>query len=422
MVDELAPFPTRARLLAACATRRAQLVPIARRLIAVPSPNPPGLTHDVAAEAAAILRTHVPAAKITVHRASDEVSNLVAVVSGSAPGRRVVLNGHLDTYPLGDVSGWSVDPLAGVERDGLLYGRGAADMKGGIAASIVALATLADCASDWRGEAVLTLAGDEESMGTLGSAWLLAHVPQARGDAVIIGDAGSPMVLRFGEKGFLWVRITATGRPAHGAHVHLGTNALDRLRTALDAVDGLRSLRPSPPPGVPEAIAAAKPISEALSGVGEAEVLGAVTVNLGRIEGGTSPNLVPARAEAALDIRIPVGLSVAEVEQALVRALAGRDGIVLDVLRRCEPTVTDPQHPIAQAVRQAAAEVLGQVPAINMRVGASDARLFRQAGIPTIVYGPAPHNMGGVDEYVLVDELDIVARVHALAAFDILTA
>ena len=413
-------LPGRARLLDACGQRQAQIVAIARRLIAVPSPNPPGVTHDVAAEAAAILREHVPSATVTLHRTSDEVSNLVAVVSGAAPGRRVVLNGHLDTYPLGDTAGWSVDPLAGVVRDGRLYGRGAADMKGGIAASIVAFAALADRAADWHGEAVLTLAGDEESMGTLGTAWLLANVPQARGDAVIIGDAGSPMVLRFGEKGFLWLRLIATGKPAHGAHVHLGVNALDRLRAALHAVDGLRALRPVPPPGVAEAIAAARPISEALSGTGEAEVLGSVTVNLGRIVGGTSPNLVPASAEASLDIRIPAGLSAQRVEEALMQTLAGHAGIAVDVLRRCDPTVTDPAHPIVHAVRTAATEVLGQAPAVNMRVGGSDARLFRQAGIATVVFGPTPHNMGGVDEHVLIEELDTVARVHALAAFDFL--
>jgi acetylornithine deacetylase/succinyl-diaminopimelate desuccinylase-like protein len=416
------PRAGRARLLDACAQRQSQIVAIARRLIAVPSPNPPGLTHAVAAEAAAILREHVPNAAVTVHRTSDEVSNLVAVVQGAAPGRRVVLNGHLDTYPLGDMSGWSVDPLAGVVRDGQLYGRGAADMKGGIAASIVALAALADCAADWRGEAVLTLAGDEESMGTLGTAWLLANVPQARGDAVIIGDAGSPMVLRFGEKGFLWVRLTATGKPAHGAHVHLGVNALDRLRAALDAVAGLRALRPVPPPGVAEAITAARPISEALSGAGEAEVLGSVTVNLGRITGGTSPNLVPPAAEAALDIRIPAGLSAAAVEHVLTQALAGHEGVSLEVLRRCDPTVTDPAHALVRVVHAAATEVLGRTPAVNMRVGGSDARLFRQAGIATVVCGPTPHNMGGVDEHVLVEDLATVARVHALATFEFLLA
>ena len=408
------------RLLAACAAHEARLVEIARRLIAAPSPNPPGITHDVAAAAAAIVRECVPAAELAIHRASDEVSNLVAVLRGAAPGRRIVLNGHLDTYPLGDPSGWSVDPFAGVLRDGRLYGRGAADMKGGIAAMIVAFAALADRAADWHGEVVLTLAGDEESMGTLGTQYLLDHVPAARGDAVLIADAGSPMVPRFGEKGFLWVHVSATGTPAHGAHVHLGVNALDRLRAALDAVDGLRALHPTPPPGVAEAIAAAQPISEALSGAGEAAVLSSLTVNLGRIAGGTSPNLVPARAEAALDIRIPAGLSVATVERDLARALDGREGVSFEVLRRTEPSVTDPSHPLVRCVAQAATEVMGRAPAVNMRVGGSDARLFRRAGIATVVYGPTPHNMGGVDEHVLVDELITVARVHALAALALL--
>src|SRR3954454_15970410 len=149
-------------------------------------------------------------------------------------------------------------------------------MKGGIAASIVALGLLAEHRGLWRGEAVLTLAGDEESMGPLGSQWLLENVPEARGDAVIIGDAGSPAVLRFGEKGFLWVELEATGKASHGAHVHLGVNALDRLCAALDAVRGLRDLAPDAPAGVTAAIAAAKPVSEALAGAGEAEVLGSV--------------------------------------------------------------------------------------------------------------------------------------------------
>jgi acetylornithine deacetylase/succinyl-diaminopimelate desuccinylase-like protein len=412
--------PARDRLLDAVSGRTARIVEVARRLIAVPSPNPPGLTHDVAVAAAGIVRDLVPGAAVTVHRVSDVVSNVVAVVSGNGPGRRVVLNGHLDTYPLGEAAGWSVDPFAGEVRDGRLYGRGAADMKGGITASIVALSALAECAADWPGEAVLTLAGDEESMGPLGTQWLLENVPQARGDAVIIGDAGSPMVLRFGEKGFLWVRVTARGKPAHGAHVHLGVNALDRLRAALDAVDGLRVLQPVPPPGVAEAIAAARPISEALSGAGEADVLGSVTVNLGRIVGGTSPNLVPPSAEAAMDIRVPAGLSAVAMEAALAQALSGREGVAWEVLRRFEPTVTDPAHALVRTVHRAAAQVLGRAPAVNMRVGGSDARLFRLAGLPTVIYGPTPFNMGGVDEYVLIEELDAVARVHALAAFDVL--
>ena len=415
---------TSALLLAAGQPDR--ILHCARRLIAAQSPNPPGDTHAAASVAADLIRALVPNAELTLYRASETIGNLVAVVRGTRPGastaRRLVLSGHLDTYPLGDASGWTVPPFAGEVRDGKLYGRGAADMKGGIAASIVALAALAAHPDTWRGEAVLALAGDEESMGTLGTQFLLENVPAAHGDAVIIGDAGSPLVLRFGEKGFLWVRLTTTGKPAHGAHVHLGVNALDRLRAALDDISGLRALQAAPPPGVAEAIAAAKPISEPLGGPGEAAVLGSVTVNLGRIEGGSSPNLVPATAEAALDLRLPAGVSAEAAETALAAALARHSGVTFEVLRRFDPTVTDPAAEIVQTVRQAAQYVLGRLPAINMRVGGSDARLFRRAGIPTVVYGPTPFNMGGVDEHVLLDELRVVAQVHAFATFEFLNA
>ncbi|MCO6415936.1 M20/M25/M40 family metallo-hydrolase [Siccirubricoccus sp. KC 17139] len=412
----------RAGFAARAAACEAQVVAMTQTLVAIPSPNPPGDTRAVAEAAAALIRRHVPGAEVTLHPTSETVTNLVAILRGHAPGRHLVFNGHLDTYPVNEALPWTVPPLGGLLRDGRLYGRGAADMKGGLAASIMAMALLAEHRALWRGETVLTLAGDEESMGPLGSQWLLEKVPEARGDAVIIGDAGSPRVLRFGEKGFLWIELEATGRASHGAHVHLGINALDRLCAALDAVRGLRALRPAAPAAVTAAIAAAKPVSEPLSGVGEAEVLSAVTVNIGRVEGGTSTNLVPAAARAGADIRLPVGISCATAEAALEAALAPHEGVTCRILRRFEPSHTDPGHEIVRRAAEVAAEVLGAPCAVNMRVGGSDARLHRMAGLPTIVYGPTPHNMGGADEYVLVEELRQVAQVHALTALDFLAA
>ncbi|MBK1658667.1 M20/M25/M40 family metallo-hydrolase [Paracraurococcus ruber] len=413
---------TRQEFAAAAAARAGEVVALTRALVAVPSPNPPGDTNACAEAAAALIRDAVPDAEVALHRTSDLVANVVARVRGSGPGRRVVFNGHLDTYPVNEALPWTVPPLGGVLRDGRLYGRGTADMKGGIAASILALSLLARHRALWRGEAVLTLAGDEESMGPLGTRWLMDNVPHAVGDAVIIGDAGSPRVLRFGEKGFLWLEIEAEGRAAHGAHVHLGVNALDRLCAALDAVRGLRALVPEAPAGVTAAIAAARPVSEALAGAGEADVLGSVTVNIGRIEGGTSTNLVPASARAGVDIRLPVGVACARAEAALAAALAAHPGVTWRVTRRFEPNHTDPAQAVVRVTAAAAAEVLGGPCAVNMRVGGSDARWFRMAGLPTVVYGPTPHNMGGADEYVLVEELEQVARVHALAALDLLSA
>lgn len=402
--------------------RAPEVVALTRRLMAVPSPNPPGDVRACAAEAAALVRELAPEAEVSLHATSPEVTNLVARIAGAGPGRLLAFNGHLDTYPVNEALPWTVDPLRGDVRDGRLYGRGAADMKGGIAASILAFALLARHRHAWRGEAVLTLAGDEESMGPLGTKWLLDHVPGlARADGVIIGDAGSPRVLRFGEKGFLWIEVEAAGTAAHGAHVHLGENAIDRLRAALDAVSALRDLPVAAPPAVTAAIAAARPVSEALAGAGEARVLGSVTVNIGQVEGGTAPNLVPASARAACDIRLPVGLTCAEAEAALSAGLDALPGIAWRVLRRFEPNHTDPAAAIVRLAHAAAEEVLGGTVAVNMRVGGSDARWFRMAGLPTVVYGPTPHNMGGADEWADVAELEAVARVHALAAFDLLS-
>ncbi|BDG70270.1 M20/M25/M40 family metallo-hydrolase [Roseomonas fluvialis] len=413
--------PARATFAAAARARAPEVAAITRRLVAVPSPNPPGDVRACALDCAALLRDLAPAAEVSLHDTSPEVTNVVARIAGAGPGRIIAFNGHLDTYPVNEALPWTVDPLGGEVRDGRLYGRGTADMKGGIAASVLAFALLAEHRAAWRGEAILTLAGDEETMGPLGTKWMLDHVPRlAQAQAVIIGDAGSPRVLRFGEKGFLWIEVEATGTAAHGAHVHLGQNAIDRLRAALDVVAGLRALPVAAPPAVTAAIAAARPISEPLAGVGEAEVLGSVTVNIGRVEGGTAPNLVPAAARAACDIRMPVGVSAAQVEAALAAGLGALPGVAWRVLRRFEPNHTDPGADIVRRAHAAAEEVLGGPVAVNMRVGGSDARWFRMAGLPTIVYGPTPHNMGGADEWADLAELEAVARVHALAAFDFL--
>jgi acetylornithine deacetylase/succinyl-diaminopimelate desuccinylase-like protein len=307
-------------------------------------------------------------------------------------------------------------------REGKLYGRGVSDMKGGIAASLLAVRELARRRDAWSGDIVVTLAGDEESMGSLGSRWLLEHIPHAKGDAMICGDVGSPLVVRFGEKGLCWLGIEAVGLPAHGAHVHKGRNAIDRLRAALDGLKRLEDLPIAAPPDVTAAILAAKPVSEALSGVGEAETLQRLTVNIGTIQGGVSPNLVPTRARAEADIRLPVGIELAAVEAALHRELDGIEGVSWRILQKYPPSFTPPDHEIVRGTVAAATEILGRPPVTNMRVGASDSRLYRMFGVPSVVFGCTPFNMGGPDEYVLVDELLAVAQVHALTALAFLSA
>jgi acetylornithine deacetylase/succinyl-diaminopimelate desuccinylase-like protein len=399
---------------------REELVETTRALLRIPSPNPPGDTRALAEHLLAQLRG-IPGAEVVESLGEPPYVNVAARIAGRAPGRRLVLNGHLDTFPVGEHLPWTKPPLDGAVEDDRVYGRGVCDMKGGMACALLAFRLLAERRQAWPGELVVTFAADEESMGDKGTKHMLDTIPWATGDAMLCGDAGSPRVVRFGEKGLFWVELRAAGRPAHGAHVHLGTNAIDRLRAALDALKSLEALPVEAPPSVRRAIATSKPVSEAISGAGEAETLGRVTVNIGTIQGGVSPNLVPASAQAAADIRLPVGIAIATVERRLAELLADIPGVEMSVLRRFEPNFTDPDHEIVRLVADNAAAVLGARPAVNMRVGASDARWYRLAGVPTVVYGLTPHNMGGADEWISIDELHAVAKVHTLTAFDFLT-
>jgi len=400
---------------------RERLIATTQRLVAVASPNPPSDTVDVAQVAEALLR-EIPGIEVERIEPEPRVVSLIGRIKGKSPGRRLIFNGHLDTFPLMENLPWTVPPLGGVLKDGKLYGRGVCDMKGGIAASLLAATLLAENRDKWNGEVVLTLAGDEENMGSLGSGWMLKHRPHAAGDANICGDVGSPRVVRFGEKGLMWVEVEATGSPAHGAHVHKGTNAIDRLRVALDRLKDLEDVPFQAPPIVTAAIAKAKPISEPLSGAGEAETLSRVTVNIGTIEGGTSPNLVPTHAIARADIRLPVGITTDVLVKQLDEWLAPLEGVSWKAIRRFEPSFTDPDHELITRTAAVAAEVLNETPAVNMRVGGSDSRWYRMYKVPTVVLGLTPFNMGGPDEYVLVDELLSVAKIHTLVAYDFLSA
>jgi len=397
------------------------LIEVTKRLVAVASPNPPSDTEEISKVAEALLR-EIPGIEIETIEPAPRVKSLIGRIRSGKPGRRLIFNGHLDTFPLLEELPWTVPPLGGVLKDGKLYGRGVCDMKGGMACSILAAKLLAQNRDAWSGEIVLTLAGDEENMGSLGTGYMMEHIPHARGDANICGDVGSPKVVRFGEKGLMWVEVEATGSPAHGAHVHRGTNAIDRLRTALDRLKDLEDVPFQTPPVVTAAIAKAKAISEPLSGAGEAETLQRVTVNIGTIEGGTSPNLVPTHCIARADIRLPVGITTDVLVAKLDEWLGPLEGVSWRAIRRFEPSFTPPDDEIVTRTAQVAHEVLGTAPAVNMRVGGSDSRWYRPAGVPTVVLGLTPFNMGGADEYVLVDELLAVAKIHTLVAFDFLTA
>src|SRR5215204_4426956 len=167
----------RSAVVAAVASSQDSLVANTRRLIAAASPNPPGDVTAAAAVAADLLAT-ISGARVRRYESAPGIVNLVAVVDSGRPGRRLCFNGHLDTFPIGEDLGWTVPPLGGDLRDGRLYGRGVSDMKGGIAASLLAVRAVGCRADAWAGQIVITLAGDEENRDRSDPAGCLSRSPR----------------------------------------------------------------------------------------------------------------------------------------------------------------------------------------------------------------------------------------------------
>jgi succinyl-diaminopimelate desuccinylase len=394
-----------------------EVIDIARALVAVPSMYPPGDTHGVASVIESMFDDID--AELERYETLPHVMNLVVRIRGKQQGRRLVFNGHMDTFPLINVEQWSAD-FNGEEREGKLYGLGVSDMKGGIAAIIFALRHLAAVRESFSGEVVATFVGDEESMGTEGSQYLLTVVPHAAGDAMISADTGSPQVLRFGEKGMIWLSLEAIGKSAHAAHVHRGESAIETLIDIMQELKVLRNFPVLSPSKVLNAITASTARSELLNGKGESDVLRSVTITFGTISGGHLSNLIADHATATADIRLPVGVSVAQVESRIVDIVSNHPGVKLEIMRRYEPSWTDPDHDVIRLLKKNCEHRLGIEPAVNMRVGASDARLYRKHGVPSVVCGLTSYNMGAADEHVYIEELRALGEIFALTAFDYL--
>lgn len=397
------------------------LIDLCAQLVSIPSESPRSDTRQIAAYISKFLEK-VPGAEVSLHSLDEPIVNVIASIKGHAPGKRLIFNGHLDTFPAGDASLWTMDPFSAVQRAGRMYGRGVSDMKGGIASYLLTFMLLADMREKWTGEVVMTLAGDEENMGTKGTKFLLDTVPQATGDAMISADVGTATILRFGEKGLMWVELQATGKAGHGAHVHQGKNAIELLMEGIAKLSKeLTQLQVDAPAHVIQAILSSSMESEKYGGKQETEVLQQVTVNFGLIEGGVSPNLIPAKATAQGDIRIPVGVKLEEVEQKIKGIVDSIEGLSYTIFNQYEPNWSDIKHEIFSITAENVAYVKGKAPALTMRIGASDARLYRiYKNVPSVNCGLHAYNLGGPDEYIEIDELIDLAKIHLLSAVDYL--
>jgi len=393
---------------------------MAVELVRMPTETPPSDTRKAAAWAKNFL-DRLPNAEVRIVCGQEPIHNVIAVVRGKGAGKRLLLNGHLDTFCLAGKEMWTMPPFGGTFKDGKLYGVGVADMKAGSVCMLMTFRFLAEHADQWNGELVLSLVGDEENGGKLGTGFLMEHEPLMRADAAIIADIGSSRVLRFGEKGRARFRFTATGRPGHGAHAHKTKNPVNLLIAALpDFERRLAAIPVNMPEAVEKAILAAREVSESFEGQGETETIRSVTTNIGIIKAGTVPNLVPATAEAIVDVRMPIGTHPEQAVQAAKETAAAFPGVDIQTMVTVEPMTSDPNHEIFDIVSRNSEEVWGKPCVRTFRIGGTDAKHTRRFGIPTVNCGLQGANMGAPDEYVELEDLHNALSIHILSALDFL--
>ena len=411
---------TRQQLLDWIEQDREELIQFLRDFVRQKGPNPPGDTRSTAEFVTRFLDSQDLSYRII--SAHPEMPNIVATFEGGQPGRHLVLNGHIDVFPVADVGlGWTKDPWGGELIDGKVYGRGAADMKCGTSASIFTYVYLSRIKDRLKGRLTLTAVSDEETFGPYGARYLMEHHPEVHGDALLNGEPSSPFSVRFGEKGPLWLEFTVLTQGAHGAYTHITKSATKIAMALAGELEKLTAIEPEVTDNVRRAIEAGRETMDKAMGPGAGAIADMVTLNIGLIKGGVKTNMIPSSATFQADIRLPVGVTrervLAEVEKIL-RAFPEATMKELD----CNlPSWVDPNCDIIEIVRETVEGLRGFRPDPIVSLGGTDARLWRYRNIPTCVYGPFPHGMGSTDEYVDVEDYLHIVRTHVLAAYTYLT-
>ncbi len=400
--------------------RTDELVAFTADLVRRPSPNPPGDTRAVADAVAARLAEH----GIVVEEISDQVHtpNLVASVTGDRPGPHLVLCGHMDVYPPGPGHAWSGDPWRGEIAGGRLHGRGAGDMKSGLATLVATLLAHAETRT-FGGRLTLLAVSDEMSFSPHGAPLVLERRPDLVGDAVIGAEPTSPDFVLFGEKGMAWIELEAEGGSGAGAYAVGVPNAIERLAAALGDLAALRDWQIPMPDDVVQALRSGGGTDglppEALT-YADDRVLPLVTVNAGVIAGGRKINLVADAARCELDLRLPPGGALADLHDRLRGILIRHPGVTYRVIQEMAPNYTDPADPLVAGLVTAGAAVRGVAPRPELGITASDTRLWRARGVPAAMVGPRIAGQGMPDESIAVADLVDCARIVTRATADLL--
>jgi succinyl-diaminopimelate desuccinylase len=424
-VAELACATFPAGLDRRLADRRDELIALTRDLIRIPTVNPPGENYR---EICDYLNRRLAARGFATRMIRAEGTpgdcdayprwNIVARREGPRAGDCVHFNSHIDVVEVGH--GWTQDPFGGALVDGRIYGRGACDMKGGLAASIIAVEAFLEEYPDFGGAIEISGTADEESGGYGGVAYLAQQglFNPARVQHVIIPEPLNKDRVCLGHRGGWWAEIETFGEIAHGSMPFLGDCAIRHMGAVLDRFETTLypalATRRTDMPVVPEGARSS-------------------TMNVNSIHGGQAEpargsdalpsHCVPDSCRIVVDRRFLVEESLDGVRAEMVALLDGlradrpKFDYALRELNHVQPSMTDRDAPIARTVAGAIADVLGRPASFVASPGSYDQKHIDRIGTlkNCVAYGPGILELAHKpDEYVGVDDMMDSARVMAL--------
>ena len=394
MSSELSVLQTIERL-------KPNLVKLTQDLIRQKSVNPPGDVTSVAH----VLQDELAAVglDVSLHTAAPGFVNLQAILKGSKEKPRFLFNGHTDVVTEGDLSAWSVGPFDGIVKGDLIIGRGAADMKGGLAAIATCLRGIVESGLTLNGTVVFHAVADEEVDSIYGTKYMIKN-RLAEADMGIVAEGsvfGGTLTIRRATRGNCWLKLKTYGKAAHASNPSKGVNAVLSMCRLLLALEQTQldytphKLLPTP------------------------------TISPGTvIRGGSKTNVIPEQCEAEVDVRLVPGMT----QESVVNKL----NAVIDSLKSTDPKFSASVEPFAyapaaeiddsntalKAARKATQMVAGYEPELAASYGTTDGAYLIHAGIPVICgFGPGDHETSkqhGADENVSITDLLNFSQIYAL--------
>jgi len=381
------------------AVQEAELVEYCREMVRIKSVNPPGDEMAMAEYVANVLKSIGLEVKLLKHSSSR--ASVLAILRGSGQAPALLYSAHLDTVPLG-AEQWIHEPFAAETLDGKIWGRGSADMKGGLAALLVMAKIMANSGLSIKGDLIFAITAGEE-VDSLGAKSVASYPDLGPVQAIIVPEP-SYNDIYIAEKGALWLEISTYGKTAHGSMPALGKNAVMMM---VELIKGLENFF------IPFESHA---------------MLGGFSMSINTISGGIKTNVVPDRCVVSIDMRTVPGQDHHDIMarfQGLIKDLGKHDPdfkASIEITNDRPPIETSPKEPVVKMMVNIVADITGEIPipkGVNYYTDA--ATLAPAFKAPMIICGPGhPGLAHQPNEYVEIEKLVQAAKIYTAATHQFL--